>query len=258
MVNITNYFERATALLASQFQIKNPDGSLTNLQKLISALCMQAQELNTQEQALQTQRYLNIAVGVQLDNLGEILGLARIPGQSDASYREDLQFQIFVIQSNGTPEEVIAILKYITDASIIWYDENYPAGYTMATNGLLFPTNPSDLFAFLQSVSPAGVEFTALIATYDTVPFVFSSDPIIEQFYVRPNVLDISQINPFQVNPGSGDVDFYVNNGQTVNPNFGGHFSEALGVYHNYTYDDIGAGQMPESIQTNGNLPLGY
>ena len=249
MVDIPNYFDRAVALLASQFQIRNPDGSLTNLQKLIQALCMQAQEINTQQQLLITMRYLNTAHGIQLDRLGQIIGLPRIAGQSDQSYREDLQFQIFVNQSNGTPEDVIFILKYLTEASMIWYSEIYPAAYQMATNGLVFPPDPGDLVKAIQNVSPAGVGFVALIATYNEIPFVFSEDPIDTQFYVRPDPLDYSILDPFQVNPGAGLQDFYVQIGETHNPNFGGGFAEAMGVFPNYTIDSTGAGHLVESIQ---------
>lgn len=255
MVDIPNYFERAVALLASQFQIRNPDGSLTNLQKVVQALTMQAQVLNTQEQLLVTMRYLNTAQGVQLDGLGQILGLPRIAGQSDQSYREDLQFQIFVNQSNGTPEEVISILKYLTDATTVWYTELYPAAYQMATNGLTFPVNPSDLDQAIQNVSPAGVSFAALTATYNTNPFVFSSDPFNEQFFVAPNPADPTEIHPFQVDPGSGAVDLFIQRGETVNPNFGGAFAEALGTYPTYTIDTTGAGQLAEAIQINGSTP---
>ena len=255
MVNIPNYFERAVALLASQFQIRNADGSLTNLQKLIQSLCGQAQVINTQQQLLQTMRYLNTAEGAQLDGLGQILGLARIPGQIDESYREDLQFQIFINGSNGTPEQLIKILKFLTDASKIWYWELYPAGYEMATNGLIFPEPPSDLISLIQDVSPAGVEFVVLVAIYNTNPFTFSSDPITEQLYVAPNPNDPTEINPLEVDPGSGAVDFYIQRGQTVDPNFGGGFAEALGGYPNYTIDSTGAGQLAEAIMINGNLP---
>ena len=252
MANIQNYFQRAVALLASQFQIENADGSLTNLQKMIQALSMQAQVLNTQEQALQTMRYLETAIGVQLDGLGQILGLARIPGQTDDSYREDLQFQIFVNESNGTPEEMIYILKYLTNATEIWYNELYPAAYQMATNGLLFPMppsgSPSDLLSAIQEVSPAGVSFAALTATYNVKPLVFSSDPITEQFYVSPDPNDPSSLNPFEVNPGAGAVDLYIQRGEVVNPDLGGCLAEALGEYPTYTIDTTNSGQLAEAI----------
>jgi hypothetical protein len=259
MVDIPNYFDRAVALLASQFQTILPGGALTNFQKMLYAILTQAQLIQTQMNLLQTMRYLNTAQGVQLDGLGQILGLARVPGQSDASYREDLQFQIFINTSSGTPEQMIYILSYLTEASKVWYLESYPAGYVMTTNGLIFPTNPSDLVAAIQNVSPAGVQFEALIATYDTNPFVFSSDPFDEQLYVNPNPVDPAQYNPLQVYDGVNTDNFFVQIGQTSNPNFGGGFAEAILIaYPDYDYDNTGAGQLTESIQPNGNIPPPY
>ena len=194
-------------------------------------------------------RYLNTAQGVQLDGLGQILGLERTPGESDASYREALQFQIFVNQSHGTPEEVIKILKFLTDATKVWYSEVYPAAYQMATNGLIFPPNPSDLVAAIQNVSPAGVHFLALTATYNTNPFVFSGDPFDEQFFVAPNPADPTELHPLQVDPGTGPVDFFIQRGETTNPDFGGGFAEAIGENPTISVDTTGAGQLAEAIQ---------
>lgn len=262
MADITNYFERSISLLASQFQTRNVDGSLTNLQKLIKALMGQAQVLNTQQQLLLMDRFLNKAYGAQLDGLGQILGLTRIPGQSDDSYQEDLQFQIFINQSNGTPEEIMKILTFLTNASEVWYFEDWPAGYQLATNGLdavSAPAKASDLIAAFQAVSPAGVLFIVLIATYGVNPFVFSSDPFDEQFYVNPNPDDPTQFNPFQVDPGSGLVNFFIQRGEVSNPNFGGGLAEALGEPPNFIgVDTTGAGQLAEAIQTNGNIPPPY
>jgi hypothetical protein len=251
MVNIPNFYERAIALLASQFQISLPNGSNTNFQNVIASLIAEAQIINTQEQNLQNDRYLDTAVGIQLDGLGQIVGLPRMSGQSDDSYREDIQFQIFINQVHGTPEEMIAILAYLTTASKVWYIEIYPAAYIMATNGLTFPqppNSPHDFVVAIQNSSPAGVHFLGIIAIYDTIPFVFSGDDILEQFYVSPDPTNPFGFNLFQVNPGSGLVDFYVNNGTTVNPSFGGYFSEAIGVYPNYVINIQGAGQLAEFI----------
>lgn len=249
MSDITNFFDRSIALLAGQFQDKLPDGGLTNFQKLILIFCIVAQEVNTQEQALLTERSLDTAIGAQLDGLGQILGLARIPGQSDEDYREALKFQIFINGSHGTPEEMISIILFLTKGSIAWYIELYPAAYQLITNGLVFPPDPSELISTMQSVSPAGVEFVALTATYNENPFAFSSDPVTSQFFVAPNPDDITEIDPFQVNPGTGAVDFFVQAGETTNPNFGGGFAEALGTYPTYTIDETGAGKLAEAIQ---------
>ena len=259
MVDIPDYYARCVALLAAQFQGTSPAGLMTNFQKMLYAISTQSQLIQTQETLLQTLRYLDTAQGVQLDGLGQILGLARASGQPDDSqtikgvyvqgYREDLQFQIYINESSGTPEEVITILKFLTQASKVWYNELYPAAYQMATNGLVFPVNPSDLVGFIQSVSPAGVQFVALTATYNHNPFVFSNDPFASQLYVSPNPNNPLTLDPFQVNPGSGLVDFFVQAGETTNPDFGGHFAEAIGTMPPYVINIIGAGQLAEAIQ---------
>lgn len=268
MVAIPNYYERAIALLASQFQIKMPDGSRTNFQKMLYAIITQFQEIQTQLNLLNTMRSLDTAQGVQLYGtvqkdgvdvivgLGTIIGLARLPGQSDESYRQALKFQIFVNQSSGTPEQVIEMLKFLTQANTIYYDEFYPAGYIMTTDGLEFPENPSDLVDAIQASSPAGVEFLGVTAIYDSVPFVFSNDPFNEQLFVAPNVADPFELHPLQVDGGSGPADFYINRGQTTDPDFGGGFSEAIWVNEPttpeiYTYDEVGAGQLAEFIEGN-------
>lgn len=255
MQDIPNYYERAIALLASQFQIAMPDGSKTNLQKMIYAILTEAQEIQNQEELLYTQRSLDTAEGVQLDGLGQILGLTRTPGESDEVYRQALQFQIFVNRSSGTPEEVMAILKFLTAASKIWYLEIYPAAYQMATDGLIFPDDPSDIVGAIQNSSPAGVEFIGVTATYGTNPFTFSSDPIDQQLFVAANPAIPSELSALQVDPGLGLENLFIQRGETVNPDFGGGFAEALGSYPLYTIDTTGAGQLAEIIMTNGSIP---
>lgn len=245
MTDILNFPERAVALLAAQFQTMLPTG-LTNFQNLIYGLNSNATLVNTQEQNLINLRWLNTAQGVQLDGIGQIVGLPRVSGQTDLSYQEDLQFQIFFNSSEATPEEVIYILKYITKASEIWYNEVYPAAYQMATNGLYFPPNPSDLVNLIQQSSPAGVNFLFITATYGLVPLSFSTDPILEQLYVSPNPSNPNNLLELQVNPGSGLLNFTVNAGSVFNPDFGGHFAEG---YSSGFIDVLGAGILPEAIQ---------
>lgn len=265
MVDIEDFYSRMVILLASQFQGTTPDGSKTNLQKILYVQSQQYQDIQTQLNLLNGFRNLNTAQGVQLDGLGEIIGLLRVTGQPDddqiidgvqvTGYRQDLQFQIFVNNSQGTPEEVIYILSYLTKASEVWYNEVYPAAYQMSTNGLNFPDFPSDLVGAIQQVSPAGVNFLNIAATYNTNPFVFSSDPIDEQFFVAPNPVDPTQANPFQVEGGSGAEDLYIQRGEVINPNFGGGFAEGN---TNNSVDTTGAGQIAEAIMTGGNLAPPY
>src|SRR6188768_445924 len=127
MVAINNVFERTLSLLASQFRDTKLDGGLTNFQKLIKIITKQAQDIQDALWELKTERWLTTSEGIQLDLIGVILGLPRNPNESDEDYRERLQFQIFINSSTGTPEEAIKVLKYLTNATHIWYHDVNPA-----------------------------------------------------------------------------------------------------------------------------------
>jgi hypothetical protein len=241
MVDITNFSERAIALLAGQFQDKPTPTTSTNLQNLIIAACEPATTIQTQIQDLIYQRSIKTAIGLQLDGLGQILGLARIIGQSDASYREDLIFQIFLNASSGTPEQIIKAAKYFTGASQIWYIDNFPAAYFIESNAPanLYPPNPKDIVDTLQALSPAGVELSALIATYNNLTFSFASDSSNNPFYVVPN----PSLPGVQLVMNSGDY-LYVEPSAFGNFSINGCFGET--GYTNYNCP--GAGRFAEAI----------
>lgn len=256
MENILNFYQRSAALLAAQFQQAPLDEPLTNLQKLIYALNVEATQVQEQLQNLITLRSIQTAQGVQLDGLGQILGLARIPGQPDdgaiidglpvTGYRQSLEFQIYINSSSGTPENVIAALKFFTMASTIYYWDFFPAAFGLATNGLSFPQNPQDLVSAIQKLSPAGVNFPYLTATYNLLPLAFSKDDNLAPFLVAP--LADSPTTQNQLQMSSGDY-LYVESGDSA-PSFGGWFAE----YGN-PIDIMGAGILSEAIVINGNLP---
>lgn len=117
MALIPNHVQRAIALLAGQFQQSLLDGEYSRFQRLIRAFVTSIQEVDDVDQTLKFDHSIDTSVGVQLDGLGQILGLSRLPDESDDDYREKLKFQIFINQSNGTPEEAIAVLKFLTKAN---------------------------------------------------------------------------------------------------------------------------------------------
>ena len=244
MVIIDDHYQRANALLASQFRDTLQGQELNNVQKLLKAIIESMQEIDDQNQKLIFLRFLDTAEGVNLDNLGQIVGLSRKPGQSDADYREDIKFQIFINSSNGTPEEVINILKYLTSANKIWYYDMFPAGYQLATDGLVFPTPATDLVLALQQASPAGVQYVPITAIYDTIPFTFSGDPVEELLWVAPNPSNTQELYNFETDTGEL---IEVNAGQTYNPLFGGWFAEVDAMNNIVSIE--GAGQLAELIQ---------
>ena len=255
MYSILNFYERTVALLASQFQESKADGSRTNFQKFLAAMVSECYDINTVQLQLVNQRWLATAVGVQLDLIGVILGLPRPTNMADADYRELLYFQVFINKSTATPEEAIFALKFLTSANKVHYFEVYPAFYQMWTDGLPenFSIPPDEIVTAIKSLNPAGVQYTPITWYYLTDKgFGFSGDPIVEDFYVNPNPLDITEYAPFHVSPdGIADDQFQINRGQTVtNPNFGG-FAE-----DNFTAPD--AGRLAEVLVINGDVPPPY
>lgn len=256
MENILNYYQRSAALLAGQFQKAPSDPPQTNLQKLIAALTSEATEIQTQLQNLITQRSLATAEGVQLDGIGQIVGLARIPGQPDdgaiinnvpvTGYRQALEFQIFINGSSGVPEDVITALKFFTQASKVWYWNFFPAAYLLATNGLSFPQNPQDLVRVIQSLSPSGVNFPYLICTYNMTPCTWAVDTDSVPFHVTP---DPDAPESSQLLTSGGDY-LFVDPGDFGSPLLGGHLAE-----YGDPIDISGAGILCESIIVGGDIP---
>ena len=242
MVEILNVANRSLALLAAQFQDLPINQQPTNLQSLIIALCSSGQDIQNNLQDLLTKRWLSTAIGVQLDGIGEILGLARIPGQSDDSYREALTFQVKINNGSGTPEQVIDAAKFFTKASMIWYIDVFPAAYEMISNGLNFPPVPSDVARAIQMVSPAGVRFIGLILTYNEIPFVFAGDESAIPLFVADDPSDTTSSVQLEMN--SGDF-LFVSFGIQSIPDFGGWFSELTSPE-----DTTGSGHLTELLPT--------
>lgn len=84
-----------------------------NIEKLIDIFAQEVQELEDAIIQILDETTLPTAIGVQLDGLGEIVGLER-QGLDDATYRARLRSQILANRSNGTINELIAIADLFT------------------------------------------------------------------------------------------------------------------------------------------------
>jgi hypothetical protein len=255
MYDIENFYQRTIALLASQFQTSGVGSDQTNFQKFLAAMVTECTQINAAELQLANDRYLATAIGVQLDGIGQILGLARLPDQTDAEYREALYFQVFINKSTATPEEAIATLKFLTKASHIGYFELPSAFYEMSTDGLPenFSIPPDAIVNAISAISPAGVNYVPITCTFGISPiFIFCSDPIIEDFYVSPDPSDLTFEEAFHVSPdGIGDDQFLINRGQTLSNPSGGWFAED-------GYTVANAGYFAEVLVINGAIPPPY
>ena len=102
------------------------DGA-TNFNALIDIMGVRTQGIETELFNLLDQRYLAIAVGAQLDGLGQILNLEREIGQSDSDYRFDLIAETGKLALSGQIESLILLFKTITFAVSLDLVEFYPA-----------------------------------------------------------------------------------------------------------------------------------
>lgn len=113
--------------------------------------------------------YLSTATGVQLDNIGTIIGIAR-DGKSDNDYRGAIQARAILNTGSGTPEAMIQACILLLSANYV-HVQNYP-------NAVLFiyvdvPVTQVQ-FDSLISFLPAGVGLVVNDSEGD--PFVFDGD----------------------------------------------------------------------------------
>lgn len=117
---ISDHIAQALNLLVQQFRDK------TTWTDILTAMLQEAQNIEDAFKDLYFYRALKTAFGVQLDGIGEILGLAR-NGLDDEDYRISLTFQAFLNQSKGEPEVLIAALKVFTNSTNVHVYEIFPA-----------------------------------------------------------------------------------------------------------------------------------
>jgi hypothetical protein len=106
--------------------------SFNDLELLARSYADQVQELNDAATDLLVKVSLDAATGVQLDGLGDIIGLDR-QGLGDEAYRSALKGWIRVNTSGGTVEQLNEVIRLVTSStaadkafSLVEY---FPAGF---------------------------------------------------------------------------------------------------------------------------------
>lgn len=167
---ISDHIERAKERLLEQYKNK------PRIAGMFEATIQQIQDLEDAFNAL-SQETIDTAVGVQLDRLGEIVGLARETGQSDDDYRIDLKAKIVQNLNQGTPEEVIAAAKFFIGASFVWYLEVYPAAVDIMSSTPIDPALVAKIRSKLKGFLPAGVSLDVLGFFPEEDAFRFNEAP---------------------------------------------------------------------------------
>lgn len=163
LTQITDYEARALDRLAAQFSGK------PRIAAILNALSAEVQQVEDMLFDLLNKRSIDGGEGVQLDKLGTIVGQPR-QSRTDAEYRVALRARIRINLAQGQPEEIIAAIKFATDATFVRLYEFFPAAFLLEFTGTII--NTPDLLNIFRSVRPAGV-FGALVWTA-TNPFTLS------------------------------------------------------------------------------------
>lgn len=148
------------------------------LESMICAFLDQAQEAENAMWELFTERVLNVAEGVQLDGLGDIVGEPR-KGRTDDVFRQFIRVRIKVNRSNGKLGELYEILLLaLGEAAIIRIRDRYPAGMDVNIDSDIGSLDPADLLDILLDAKGAAIALRLIYSysdsdetfTFDTVP----------------------------------------------------------------------------------------
>jgi hypothetical protein len=106
-----------------------------NYNELLKIFSKQVDEIEVVIFQLLNDRWLDTAIGEQLDILGRILVLDRA-GRDDETYRRMLKAKAYINTTNGEPESIINALLLISDTiTEVIYEPAYPAGFHIWTDG---------------------------------------------------------------------------------------------------------------------------
>jgi len=157
---ITDHQQRARERLPSFFQ----EG--TNMALFVNAITLETQNLETAFFQLLNERNLSVAVGVQLDGLGQILDLARDTGESDTDYRARLTARVADLARSGDIQTLIdefIALSGLTGTDTLELTELFPASVMMVwLTDTVDPQDPvadAALFNGVNDLRAAGVRF---------------------------------------------------------------------------------------------------
>ena len=170
--DIQSHVSDAVARLPDQFI----DSS--NLINLVSLGAERMQGINDEAIKILDGMSLSTAIGKQLDNLATILNLIRIVGESDDDFRARIFSETSVLAKSGEPSHVIDVYLLLTEASIVFFNENYPAGIGLAAHVASDAEDSSidsSIINSMNNVKAGGIDMILVISP-ETDFFLFDSE----------------------------------------------------------------------------------
>ena len=193
---ITDFVDRVGELIIGQFKFKKDSPQKNNIRLFIEAFGNQVQKFEDAAKLLAETRYLDSAIGIQLDILGDVLAEDR-KSLSDEDYRKRLKFKVFVHSSHGEASVLFSAVKEVTESTMVYMLEPGLATFIVTFDGAIIPV---DLSSLVSTVKAAGTE-VLLHATGGETPFGFGTlDGIGED---DPNALGFSELGDSPLTGGS-------------------------------------------------------
>lgn len=150
---ITNHVDQGLAALIEQYR------DSTNLKALLSSFVARAQGFEDVSYDVLVKRGLEAAEGQQLDDIGLVVNQPRA-AEDDDLYRVRLRARIKTNISEGTVENLITILKLITNTSVQVIDNGFASASISITSTTLTNEVARISGQFSADAKPVGIELT--------------------------------------------------------------------------------------------------
>lgn len=147
---------------------------------LLTTYLNSVQQIEDVYDQLLNERGLDTAIGAQLDVLGLIVGELR-NGRLDEPYRSAIKLRIAINSSDGTEPVVVSLLKQLSNADTVIFQDIYPAGIKVVLEGTQVVVD-DDTIAELKNILAATITAELSIILFVAPPFVFENDPSGEGF----------------------------------------------------------------------------
>ncbi len=170
-----DYAAIAVPRLTGQFE------NSEKLKSLMAAIVGPLTTIESEADSVIAERWIDTAIGGQLDGCGYIVGESR-QGRSDDAYRIAIKFRVFVNISKGTPLDLIRGLKFLTDPTDCQYIEMYPATVILFTNGFFVDYT---IRQAMQDLAPASICDIPVAVSFMDKPLRFSKEPAPGELFVN-------------------------------------------------------------------------
>lgn len=167
IIKITDHADAAEARLAGKFKGK------PRIKGLIRSFGRETQELEDALTSFLDARKIRTAVGVQLDELGSLVGAER-QGFDDEFFRVLIYVKIAENFSEGQPEPLKNAFKLMTNALTIQYINHGGASLSLISDGQLLGVPAAFVREQLERLVAAGVSIETLTIADQDEPFAFA------------------------------------------------------------------------------------